>query len=78
MSVATEILSQLGGNKFRVMTGAKHFLDTGNGLDFSLPGSGGFCKDGINKVVIKLNSMDTYDIKFLKIRGGQHQDHQGS
>ena len=32
MSVAKEILETLGGNKFRVMTGAKNFMGFSNGL----------------------------------------------
>ena len=68
-SVSEIILEQLGGGKFAVMTGAKTFQNTGNGLSFRLPGSGGFTKDGINYVKITLNSMDTYDMEFGRIRG---------
>ena len=32
MSVAKTILEQLGGNKFRMMTGAKHFMGFAEGL----------------------------------------------
>ena len=32
MRVAEEILRQLGGNRFRVMTGAKNFSGTDNSL----------------------------------------------
>ena len=32
MRVAETILSQLGGNRFRVMTGAKNFAATDNSL----------------------------------------------
>jgi hypothetical protein len=62
--IAQTILSQLGGNKFRVMTGAKHFIDNGQGLSFQLPRS---AKDGIKAVRIILNGLDTYDVEFLKL-----------
>lgn len=64
------ILSQLGGNRFAMMTGAKDFLADGNTLSFRLPGSGGFCKSGINKVTVTLDESDTYTVKFLKVRSG--------
>ncbi len=67
--VAKEIISQLGGGRFKVMTGAKMFSATEKGLSFRLPGGGGFCKSGINCVTIDLNSMDTYDVKFYRLRG---------
>ena len=37
MTTAATILEQLGGNKFRAMTGAKNFLDGGSYLSFHLP-----------------------------------------
>ena len=36
MSVAKTILSQLGGNKFAVMTGAKNFVDCGDALSMRI------------------------------------------
>lgn len=62
--IAGTILAQLGGNKFIAMTGAKNFGTNGNDLAFSLPRYAGL---KINMVKITLNSMDTYDIDFLKI-----------
>jgi len=64
----TEILAQLGGNKFKVMTGAKDInysssKDTPN-LSFRLPVR--FAQRGINVVSIVLNVMDLYDIEFIK------------
>ncbi|MEI6881325.1 MAG: hypothetical protein WCK82_08350 [Bacteroidota bacterium] len=65
--VAVTILAQLGGNKFKVMTGANLFStweDKGNpGLAFKLPSR--IC----NKVIITLLPSDTYQMRFLKIRG---------
>lgn len=66
--IAETILEQLGGNKFRVMTGAKDFVATGKGIRFRIPGKG-FAKNGINIISIELNSMDTYDMSFSRFRG---------
>lgn len=66
--VANTILLQLGGNKFRVMTGANNFVGTDDSLIFRLPGAGGFCKNGINKVVIRLTPADLYDVEFYRLR----------
>ena len=68
-SVGRTILEQLGGRRFVIMTGAKNFMSTGQGLIFSLPGSGGFTKNGINRVSISLNVMDLYDLTFSRVRG---------
>lgn len=65
MSVAKTILQQMGG-RVGMMTGAKDFLDLGNGVKFSLPR--GSAKDKINMVKITLNGNDLYDIEFLQYR----------
>ena len=64
MEIAINILAQLGGNKFRVMTGAKNFLGGEDHLQFSLPR--GFASKGINKVKVTLLPSDTYKVEFLK------------
>ena len=66
MTIATEILNQLGGSRFVAMTGAKHLAvtGTGNGLAFQLPRR--FAKSGINAVRIELLPSDTYQVKFIK------------
>jgi hypothetical protein len=69
MSVATTILEQLGGNRFRVMTGAKNFVGSNDSLRFRIPGRGGFAKDGINAIKITLTPTDLYDLEFSRIRG---------
>ena len=71
MTVANTILSQLGGNRFAVMTGARDFAYTANSLSFRLPGNGGFCKSGINYVTITLNGSDLYDVIYMQIRGSK-------
>lgn len=68
MQIANEILRQLGGRKFQVMTGANNFLATDNGLRFKLPGAGGFCKNGINLVTVTLDPSDTYTVLFERVR----------
>lgn len=81
--VARTILQQLGGKRFQVMTGAKNALSLGpssgapyGGLQFALPK--GFSQlngksTGINRVIIKLNSSDTYDIEFGNARGTSYK-----
>ena len=63
MSVAREILNQLGGNKFRVMTGAKNFMGFSEGLVMKI----GRNSSNSNYLKITLNSMDTYDMTFAKL-----------
>lgn len=64
-ALAVEIFRQLGGNKFVAMTGAKNFGYFQNSMSFKLPRA----KNGIKFVRITLNSMDLYDIEFIKARG---------
>lgn len=65
--IAKTILSQMGGNRFIVMTGAKYFVAIENGLQFKLPAR--FAIKGINCIQIILAPSDTYTMKFLKISG---------
>jgi hypothetical protein len=62
--VAKEILSQLGGNKFIAMTGAKNLGAGENYLTFKISSRN---KSKASHIKIKLNSMDTYDIFFMKV-----------
>lgn len=62
MSVATTILSQLGGGRFKMMTGAHSFTGDTNALVFKLPKA----KDGIKAVKITLDPSDTYTVTFYK------------
>ena len=61
--VAHVIWEQLGGNKFRMMTGAKNLLNLGDGIAMKL----GRNSSNSNYLKITLNSMDTYDMKFCKL-----------
>ena len=63
MSVAKTILEQLGGNKFRMMTGAKNFMGFSNGLVMKI----GRNSSNSNYLKITLNSMDTYDMELAKV-----------
>lgn len=67
--VARTILEQLGGTTFVAMTGARNFSSLDNALLFTLPGTGGFTKNGINRVAILLNASDLYDLTFSRVRG---------
>ena len=66
MTVATTILEQLGGRRFLAMTGAKHLVGTETSLGFTLPGTPGFVRQGINRVQITLTPMDTYIVAFCR------------
>ena len=59
------ILQQLGGRKFIAMTGATVMRDGDNKLIAKIKGSKKY-----NHVEISHNSLDLYDIRFVKI-GGQ-------
>jgi hypothetical protein len=63
MRVAETILSQLGGNRFRVMTGAKNFAATDNSLRMKI----GRNKTNANYMEVSLNMLDLYDITFAKV-----------
>lgn len=65
MNTAQTIINQLGGNRFLAMTGAKHLVNTGNGLRFKLPRG---ARDGVNCAAVTLNG-DLYDVQYLKVRG---------
>ena len=68
MSVANEILRQLGGNKFVVMTGAKNFLADGNTLRMTLPKNG----SKANRLWITLDEgEDLYSMRFFRYVPGR-------
>ena len=61
--IANEIYRQLGGNRFRVMTGAKMMVSTENGIRMRI----GRNKTNANFMEVSLNSLDLYDITFTKL-----------
>lgn len=69
VEIANIILSQLGGNRFIAMTGAKNFVALESGLQFDLPKTPHYVKDGISRLHVVLTPADTYTVKAFKIRG---------
>ena len=63
--VAQEILKQLGGKRFLVMTGSSKLVADKNLLGMKLARN----SSGANYLKIKLNGLDLYDIEFISIRG---------
>ena len=63
LKVAKTILEQLGGNKFRAMTGAKNLGGTEDALSMRI----GRNSSNSNYLKITLNSWDLYDMKFSKL-----------
>ena len=61
--IANTILSQFGGNKFVVMTGAKNFVAIENGIRFNIGRNG----SKANMVKVVLSWDDTYTMQFIKI-----------
>ena len=61
--VANEIYRTLGGNKFKVMTGARNMVSLENGIAMKI----GRNKTNANWMEITLNSLDLYDVAFAKL-----------
>ena len=61
--VANTIYRQLGGNRFRVMTGAKMMVSTENGIRMRI----GRNKTNANFMEVSLNGLDLYDVTFAKL-----------
>ncbi len=60
--IAQTILSQFGGHKFVVMTGAKNMVAIENGIRFNIGQNG----SKANLVKVILNFDDTYTMQFIK------------
>jgi prolyl-tRNA synthetase len=60
--IANTILSQFGGHKFVVMTGAKNFVAIENGIRFNIGRNG----SKANMVKVILDGDDTYTMQFVK------------
>lgn len=73
MNVHTEILNQLGGNKFIVMTGSKNFLysETENNW-LSMHLTKNKAKAKFLKIVLGVN--DTYTMIFSKVVGRKYEE----
>lgn len=66
--IAQTIIQQLGNGRFVAFTGAKNFMAIENGVQFDLPRTRDFVKDGINRVTITLEPSDTYKMVFSNYR----------
>jgi AraC-like DNA-binding protein len=66
VEVANEIIRQLGGRKFTVMTGASDYMAIDDGLTFRIPGT--ITKNRINRVRVILDPSDTYTVSFWNYR----------
>ncbi len=66
IEVANEIIRQLGGRKFTVMTGARDYMAIDDGLTFRIPGT--ITKNHINRVRVVLDPSDTYTVSFWVYR----------
>ena len=64
MEIAQTINQQLGGPRFKAMTGAKDFGFIENGLQFKI----GRNHRSINLVRITLDPSDTYTVQFCRTR----------
>ncbi len=65
LKIAQTILTQMGGQRrVSVMTGAKDFVAIDRGIQFAI----GKNSAGINKVIIRLNASDLYDVEFGNVR----------
>lgn len=67
IQIAEEIIAQLGGKPFAVMTGARQFTALESGLSFRIPW--GIANHRINHVSVVLEPDDTYTVTFSRIRG---------
>lgn len=66
-TIAKIILSQLGGGRFIVMTGAKQLVSLKDGLSMRLPSN--MTKSRITHFEVRLTPTDLYDLKALRIMG---------
>jgi hypothetical protein len=65
-NVAETILEQLGGSRFRAMTGAHSFVGGARDLTFALPA--GAAHGRISKVRVELTPDDLYKVVFYRKR----------
>lgn len=75
MAIAEEIVKQLGGRRFIMMTGAYDFLTLDSGVRFKL--LAGFNKQGISLVEVILEASDTYRVRFEAAEGRIVSEHEG-
>ena len=66
IEIANTIIRQLGGHKFKVMTGAKDMFALESGLSFKVPGT--TTRNRINYIKVWLYPSDTYTMEFWAYR----------
>lgn len=67
MEVATEILRQLGGRQFQVLTGARNLVGGPNSLSMQVSASAQVpLKNRCTHVRITLDPTDTYTVEFMR------------
>lgn len=66
LTAAQTILTQLGGHKFLVMTGAKNLLGDASSLTMDIPAH--MTRNHANKFRITLAANDTYTLDMIKYR----------
>lgn len=64
LAIAREILRQLGGRMFLMMTGSKQLLALKSGLQFTV----GENENGVNRIQVILDADDTYTVKASQVR----------
>ena len=69
LTAAKTILEQLGGNRFIAMTGSKNFGWSDNLLSFKI----GRNSSRVTHVRIKLNSLDLYDVEYIRVWGSKRE-----
>lgn len=68
VEIANTIMQQIGGNKFKVMVGARSIYATDTGVQFQI---GRGARQSIKLVKIDLTPMDEYEMRFFKVYGGK-------
>jgi len=64
LAIAQEILRQLGGRMFLMMTGSKQLLALESGLQFTV----GENAKGVNRVQVILDGDDTYTVRASRVK----------
>ena len=67
--IAATILQQIGGKRFKAMTGSRDFIDMGNGVRMNLSRN----KTSANRLAITLDKeTDTYRMRFYRMTVSKH------
>jgi hypothetical protein len=69
--IAETIIEQLGGGRFITMTGAKDLTILDRGVQLKINGRHPELGKKVNRVIVKLNFLDLYDVDYLYVREGK-------